>query len=287
MTQGTPKADKAHRPSQPPKTPGPAQPRQVIPSATNGHQNNATSSPDVSTDGQQQNGHADPALAGTNGTPKRPLSRSGSIEHKNGPNGTPPQRRGSWFSNISAKFSGSNNSQSNQQTSPQTQNQQTPQAPMSTSPSESPAPRHNTSRNAVLQHAQKPEGNGPYTPAPPRSGQAGFLGVFRRLSSSNNGMHGGNGRIGNGLVERKVLNVCPNRERCSISELNGSKLKRVAFCVDVEIAPMPKYTDGEAEKSNENKTQKKKVIEKGEGEALKNPKAVEVCMVATAGSATA
>lgn len=45
------------------------------------------------------------------------------------------------------------------------------------------------------------------------------------------------------MVERKVLNVDNARERCDISELDEAKLRRVAFCVDVEIAPQPRYDD--------------------------------------------
>lgn len=126
----------------------------------------------------------------------------------------------------------------------------------------------------MLPHGAKPEGNAPYTPAPPRSGQAGFLGVFRRLSSSG-GALGAGGKLGNGLVERRILNVDPNRQRCPINELKGAKLRRVAFCVDVEIAPMPKYSDGEAKAKAIDTAQKKKMTEKGEGEALKNRKAAD------------
>lgn len=52
-------------------------------------------------------------------------------------------------------------------------------------------------------------------------------------------------------------------------------MRRVAFCVDVEIAPMPKYSDGEVQPQPIDKTQKKKITEKGEGEALKHPKAAQ------------
>jgi hypothetical protein len=44
-------------------------------------------------------------------------------------------------------------------------------------------------------------------------------------------------------VERRVLNLDGARERCNIAELNQAKLRRVAFCVDVEIAPQPRYGD--------------------------------------------
>jgi len=78
-----------------------------------------------------------------------------------------------------------------------------------------------------------------------------------------------------------VLNVDHHRERCEINGLNQAKLRRVAFCVDVEIAPMPKYGDENVGSKKfslrgNDKDQKKKLKEKGEGEALKNPKAVEV-----------
>lgn len=87
------------------------------------------------------------------------------------------------------------------------------------------------------------------------------------------------GSNNHGLVERKVLNVDPHRERCPLEELHQAKLRRVAFCVDVEIAPMPKYAEGESASPKVaptgSKTEKRKLVEKGEGEALKNPKSVE------------
>lgn len=68
-----------------------------------------------------------------------------------------------------------------------------------------------------------------------------------------------------------MLNVDPHRERCAISELDQSKLRRVAFCVDVEIASAPRYSDEPAEEKKEKKEkkEKRKYSEKGEGEALK------------------
>ena len=70
-----------------------------------------------------------------------------------------------------------------------------------------------------------------------------------------------------------MLNVDHHRERCQISELEQSKLRRVAFCVDVEIASGPRYYD-ELEDMTEDKKDKKerkRLAEKGEGAALKNP----------------
>lgn len=127
----------------------------------------------------------------------------------------------------------------------------------------------------MLPPATKPTGNAPYTPAPPKSSQPGFLGVFRRLSSSGQSGNAA-GKLGNGLVERKILNVDHNRQRCPMPELKDAKLRKVSFCVDVEIAPMPKYADTDIpDRSPVDNTQKKKLTEKGEGEALKNPKSME------------
>lgn len=108
--------------------------------------------------------------------------------------------------------------------------------------------------------------------------------MFRRLSSSSAGQLSSaptaKGANAHGLVDRKVLNVDPHRERCPLEDLHQAKLRRVAFCVDVEIAPMPKYFAAGSPTSkacvvSSNKTEKRKLVEKGEGDALKNPKVVE------------
>lgn len=130
-------------------------------------------------------------------------------------------------------------------------------------------------RTVVLPHVVgKPDSAAPYTPAPPKVAQPSFLqNALRRLSSSS-GQLSGAGKGGNyGLCDRKVLNINHSRERCQISELDRSKLRRVAFCVDVEIASGPRYTDDNVEERKTGKTQKK-FIEKGEGKALKHPKAI-------------
>lgn len=265
LTLGTDKSNNNNNTSPSSKTPAPAQPRQ-IPTSSPGS-NGAQPSTDSPTPNGSANGHAE-APSPSNGIniPKRP-GRSASIDGKS-PTGTPPGRRNSWFSNISAKFSSS---------SPPVNGSPPPQPPLSpTDPAEPAPPKITPTKNAVLQHASRHEGNGPYTPAPPRSGPPGFLGVFRRLSSSSNGGLGAGGKLTHGLVERKTLNVDQARERCPISELQGAKLRRVAFSVDVEIAPMPRYAESDTiSPKTIDKSQKKKLTEKGEGEALKNPKTVE------------
>lgn len=88
------------------------------------------------------------------------------------------------------------------------------------------------------------------------------------------------------------MNVDPYRERCKIHELDQAKLRRVAFCVDVEIAGPPRFAEDDVDPPSppppgrrpsltqlENqvdvkKRKEKKLKEKGEGEALKNPRTV-------------
>ncbi|KAF5979099.1 GIP3 [Fusarium coicis] len=255
--------DKAARNSPPTKTPSAALPRQ-IPGANSRPKSPASAPSDnasVDSNGQSTTPNGSSA-------PKR-ISRSNSMDKQTLP-GTSPHRRNSWFSNISAKFSSSN-------TPPAGPPSPAPIPESSPAPPSDPVPpKLPHTKNAVLPHAAKPEGDGPYIPAPPRSGQPGFLGMFRRLSSSSNGALSQSGKLGHGLVDRVVLNVDQSRERCPISELSCAKLRRVAFCVDVEIAPQPKYADHDSSlPKTADKTQKKKLTEKGEGEALKNPKAVE------------
>ena len=87
------------------------------------------------------------------------------------------------------------------------------------------------------------------------------------------------------------MNLDPNRERCKIAELNQSKLNRVAFCVDVEIAGIShRDTDEDAPPTNqlrqplpESNRQKSKKSEaeakeqgKAEAEALKHPQAAVI-----------
>lgn len=77
-----------------------------------------------------------------------------------------------------------------------------------------------------------------------------------------------------GMCPRKVLNVDPKRPRCLVPELDQNKLRKVAFCVDVEIAGGPKYKDEVGTEDKQKKKQDKKIKERSEGEALKHPQAV-------------
>ncbi|KAL2759095.1 hypothetical protein ACRALDRAFT_2041099 [Sodiomyces alcalophilus JCM 7366] len=209
-------------------------------------------------------------------TPRTPLKRSDSGDKASpGPNGTPPSRRNSWFSSLSSKFSSSPTQQANNGSHATTQ-------PQSSSPKDresppAPSPRYPAPRHAVLQHANKPDGDQPYTPAPPGRSQASFLGVFRRLSSA--GPLASGAKHNHGLVGRRTLNVDRARDRCTLPQLRQPNLRRVAFSVDVEIAPQPRYVDSDpscTKPTPSDKTQKRKMTEKGEGEALKHPESVEI-----------
>lgn len=84
------------------------------------------------------------------------------------------------------------------------------------------------------------------------------------------------------------MNVDQYRDRCEIPDLEPSKLRRVAFCVDVEIAAPAKYVEEEddpeptprrpnltqLEYQVEAKRKRDQRLRKSEGEALKNPEAV-------------
>ena len=45
------------------------------------------------------------------------------------------------------------------------------------------------------------------------------------------------------------MNIDPYRDRCPLSDLDQKKLRRVAFCVDVEIAGAAQYVEEEPEAS--------------------------------------
>ena len=94
-----------------------------------------------------------------------------------------------------------------------------------------------------------------------------------------------------GVCPRKTMNIDPYRDRCSLPDLDQKKLRRVAFCVDVEIAGAAQYVEDEPEAPPppplngessltrlehqvEAKKKKDQKLRKGEGAALKNPDTV-------------
>lgn len=92
-----------------------------------------------------------------------------------------------------------------------------------------------------------------------------------------------------GVCERKTMNIDPYRPRCEIPDLEVAKLRRVAFCVDVEIAAPAKYREEDEDSppplgrrpsltqlENQIDVKKRKDLKfkKSEGEALKNSNTV-------------
>ncbi|KAF7505461.1 hypothetical protein GJ744_000788 [Endocarpon pusillum] len=157
-----------------------------------------------------------------------------------------PPRRASWIANLSSKFSSSSGAPSPTRSSSYdastTSSNTRPASPtvQLTNPSstaqngggakvevDQPAltPIHATRRPSVLVQAGKERDDNP-----------GFLqSALRKFSSSGNaGL--GKGAGNSQACQRRIMNVDQNRERVKITELEPSKLKRVAFCVDVEIA---------------------------------------------------
>ncbi len=128
----------------------------------------------------------------------------------------------------------------------------------------------NAPKNAILQHVVKANGDLPYIPAPPKTGPSFLQNALRRLSSSGGQLQSPAKAVQSGLCERKILNVDRNRERCHIPDLDQSKLRRVAFCVDVEIASGPRYLDEESEERKKTTSDKRRMSEKNEGDAFKH-----------------
>ena len=114
----------------------------------------------------------------------------------------------------------------------------------------------------------------PYIPSRPKESSSSFFSsIARRLSaaSQSDGIPKVQGT--GGVCARRVLNVDPNRERCLVPEMDSNRLRRVSFCVDVEIAGGPKYRDEDDDDDEARKRKKKefKMRERAEGEALKHP----------------
>ena len=109
----------------------------------------------------------------------------------------------------------------------------------------------------------------------PQSPRGSFISnALRRLSSGTQVGTVGKVAPNGGVCPRKILNIDPNRNRCLVPELNENKLRRVAFCVDVEIAGGPRYNDDADTEEKRKKKRDKKLKERGEGEALKHPESV-------------
>ncbi|KAL9122812.1 MAG: hypothetical protein Q9187_000641 [Circinaria calcarea] len=197
-----------------------------------------------------------------------------------------PRRRTSWISSISSKFTSSENQSA---ATPQSASSPTAKPLASPKPEPSPTGAASPSESKDTKHPEAPT---PQPPQSPKSGQGSFIqNAFRRLSSSSGTVTLGRATGSGSICQRKVMNIDPYRARCQIEDLQPAKLRRVAFCVDVEIASAAKYVYDDDDDSSEvlpppdrrpnltqlenqaeaRKQKDKKVKERGEGEALKYP----------------
>ncbi|KAI5853414.1 hypothetical protein BZA05DRAFT_28362 [Tricharina praecox] len=150
-----------------------------------------------------------------------------------------PSRRPSWLTSFSSKFS-------------------------STSSVEVQA-ASGSSTSATTSPTATPE------PPKPHNTPPGFLlSTLRRLSSSTaRETFGRRASVPSvGLCDRVILNRDQHRERSEIPELDGGKLRKVSFCVDVEVAPCHEDVEARKEARRRRKEAKEKEKEK-EKERLK------------------
>lgn len=220
----------------------------------------------------------------------------------NEPSKSGPTRRSSWMSSISSKFSSSTPAEASPAPKPTAPQQKTVLTPAKTVAANQPRTEQSNPLGAAYSPGNAAEETkeagvpAPYTPRPVKESSPGFLSsLTRRLSSSSTAGMGKAAVVGQ-LAERRVMNVDRNRERCKVPDLNPAKLRRVAFCVDVEIAGFAGYPDSEPEdiaptpvpgrrpslslleqqtKAKKTKDAKgAKAKDMSEGAAMKNPQAV-------------
>ncbi|KAK3066252.1 Microtubules assembly and stabilization protein, partial [Teratosphaeriaceae sp. CCFEE 6253] len=210
---------------------------------------------------------ANNSAAGAKSNPKRPTMLSRSSSQRTAGEEKTGGRRSSWLNNISSKFS------SSQQPAPERAGPITAQPTKSQGSVNGSAPA--AAPSALEAHTEEAEEAQPYA-LPTKSKESSFFSsLTRRLSSASTGS-GPRGQMAQGgLCPRQVLNVDPNRERCLVPEMDPSRLRRVSFCVDVEIAGRPQYYSDEDEEDKGAKTTDIKMKERAEGAALKRPQAVE------------
>ncbi|RKF53277.1 putative cell wall biogenesis protein mhp1 [Erysiphe neolycopersici] len=178
-------------------------------------------------------------------------------KHKQAVTVTSHYKRNSWLSNLSNLSSKFTSTSLHLQSSNSTTNTSLNVTGNTESPT---SLGHINFKYAILAQAQKPVGDEPYVPALPRTSHSSFLqNAFRRLSSSRNLITQGQVKAHpiNGLCERKILNVNKNRRRYEIEGLNPAKLRRVSFCVDIQVMEGLKYHEvGKQEEVSEKKKEK-------------------------------
>lgn len=197
------------------------------------------------------------------------------------PKSASTSRRNSWISSLSSKFSSGS-------AAPSSQNPLKDAAGNTkTSPQ---GPRVDNPSGAASSPKEKDEKReDPFTAQSPKSQPSFLHNAFRKFSGGST-----LGKVPQqGVVcERRVMNIDPNRDRCKVPELDSAKLRRVAFCVDVEIAGTSRRSESEEEeatqssrpkssstldkmlKKTDSKSTDSKSADKGEGTALKSPQKV-------------
>ncbi|KAI0997639.1 hypothetical protein K3495_g10549 [Podosphaera aphanis] len=155
-------------------------------------------------------------------------------------NDIPPiPRRHSWLSNISSKFS-----------SVTSINSQNSSKLVNNLGAAVPKIHRGAPKKATLSHVHKSGDNVSPKPLLPRNNHAGFLqNTLKRLSNSSN-LNPNQTSLETDVCKRMLLNVDRNRQRCEIKELNGNRLRRVAFCVDIEVSSCPKYLEDKELREN-------------------------------------
>ncbi|KAL2418004.1 hypothetical protein ABEF95_004453 [Exophiala dermatitidis] len=197
------------------------------------------------------------------------LVRGHSTEDKrnqknNVPAGKKDGRRSSWIASFSSKFSSPTPSRTSNVEAHAQLNHAAP-APQASPRIEISNPFNKKEATANNQHDVKKDDTKPTppaTPTPPRRPSVlvaagketkldhpGFLSsALRRLSSSSNTTLGKGAAATGAICPRRIMNIDPNRERIKITEFDQNKLKRVAFCVDVEIAGFASQADEEPDR---------------------------------------
>ena len=207
----------------------------------------------------------------------RPLSEKTTLltvpaveQHKSG------SRRNSWLSNLSAKFSTSSAGASHGN-SPTSSSATRSAAGGEKSPI-SPSPISGGTTVLHLNNINKGRSDNlePQGPQSPKhsGGSSFFSNALKRLSSGGQSHNSQSNAQKEAICPRRVMNRDPNRERVAIPELDQSKLRRVAFMVDIQVAGGPTFTEEGDSISGTQAAKVKKLKEKGEGEALKNPQAI-------------
>ncbi|WPA96748.1 uncharacterized protein RHO25_001356 [Cercospora beticola] len=207
--------------------------------------------------------HPSTPTAASTRTTRRPGLLSRSSSEKLSSDGKTMPRRTSWLNKISSNFS------STPTASPTTGGAQATPPPSTAAVGSVPA----AAGAANNVNGGPTEGAEPHVPLRPKESSSNFFSNLTRKLSAGQSNVAPKVQAKGGMCARRVLNIDPNRERCLLSEVDVSRLRKVSFCVDVEIAGGPKYHDEEDEEEKKQRKKDFKLKERAEGEALKHPQA--------------